>query len=455
MAFCVYCGSKLSENSRFCGSCGAPVVNPDQEATPVAAEEIVSVPPIAEEPVSAPPVVEETSPEAEKTPPVAPETPEEPVASEPAAPEIPSEPLYAAPITREHIRTAATPAAAQPMPFGNKSARGSSASYSYATPERVANPVRNKAVRPRRKFLAVFTSVLLCILLLTAMLPTYALITVRNSLQKETFLAIMQRTDLNQIPASVLDEYDEELEDLTLAELFCETINEDAGYSLEEGVWEDITPADLNRLLKETTFLEFTAEQMEGLINAILSGKKTYGIPVQAMEKLLEDNLPYLAEELNLPLEEDEIEDLAEELIESGDFDDIPIYSEMDSEVRSALEIINLILSVYALGALCLLMLLLVLLLFAVNHRDPLYALRDTGIVCVLGTVFPLLAVLGGRGLVAFAAGKDGIVYIVATVLSCVLESSLTVTASVFGAGVLLLIINGIARKVQKKKELM
>lgn len=389
---------------------------------------------------------------------------EEPV-NEPEPAPIPEPepiaPLAAAPITREHVRNSATPSGAQPMPFGNMTARGSSASYSYASQERVDNPVKNKAVRPRRKFLAVFCSVLLCILILIMMLPTFVLVTARNTMKQETLLAMMQRIDLDEIPASIIDEYDEDLENMSFAEALCEAINVEISYytgdyylnnQLIVFEWEDMTPEDLDRFLDETTFLPFIAEQAEGITQAILSGKSAYSISSKALEDLLVENTPYIVETFGLPVEVENYHLFAEQIMDEIYLGELELPNWTRSE-RQVLEIVNLSLSFYGIGALCLVLILLVLLLFVANHRDPMYAVRDVGIVCVLGTVLPLLAMLAGRIAVSAFAGKDAMMYIVCTVLSCVAESSLLVVGIVFGLGIVLLVVNGIVRKVQRKRD--
>ena len=470
MAFCIYCGAKLEDDHHFCGSCGARVNAAPAVSAPVV-EEPAYTASVAEEPVYTVPVMEEsvweapvhTEPVAED--PVEPAVPVEPEAAPheepvPAADPAPIAPLSAAPITREHVRNSATPSGAQPMPFGNMSARGSSASYSYATQERVSNPVQNKTVRPPRKFLSVFFSVVLCILILAMMLPTFMLITASNALKQETFLAVLNRIDLDEIPASVIDEYDEDLEDMSFAEALCEAINDEMDYYNGEYYlnddlviyeWENLTPKTLDRFLKGTSFLPFIAEQAEGIVEAILEGKGSYTISEKSLEKLFEENIAYIVEQMGIPLDEENYHLLVEEMVEEigeGEIE-LPAFSRSDREV---LGIVNIALSFTGIGAMCLVLILLVLLLFVANHRDPMYAVRDTGIVCVVGTILPLLLMLGGRAAVSVFAGKDAVMYLVCTVLSCIAESSLLVVGITFGLGIVLLVVNGIVRKAQRKR---
>ena len=484
MAFCIYCGTKLSENDRFCGACGkkvavmepAPVVPAAQAPATViyqpaapAAEEPVAETPVSEPVFTAPaeeaPAAEPAFEEPAAELPVAETIFTAPVTEEPAVPvteivseapvaeePVSQEPLYAAPITREHVRNAATPAAAQPMPFGNKSARGSSASYSYATPERVTNPVKNKVVRPKRKFLAVFFSVILCIALLFAMLPTYVLITVRNSLSSSTFQAVMQRIDLDELPATILDEYDSSLRGLSVAEALCNEINDQVGQDVSD--WKELTPQTLDKILDETAFLPFIADHAEGILKAVLDGEDSYRISTKEIVKVLEQDLNLLTGELDLQMEESDLDEFADDIMEEFGLDnmELPTPRDIDEDTQMTLDLLSILLSFYAIGGVALMLLLLVLLLFAANHRDPMYALRDLGIVSILGTILPLLLVLGGRVAVTMAVGKDAEMYLASIIASCVLESSLIPVAVVFGLGVVLLIVNGIVRKAQNKK---
>ena len=479
MAFCIYCGTKLGENDRFCGACGKkvavmepvpapatviyrPAAAPDAEKTvaeaPVSepvftapAEEAPAAEPVFEAPAADLPAagtVFSAPAEEETAAPVTEVVFAAPVADEP----LPQEPLFAAPITREHVRNAATPAAAQPMPFGNKSARGSSASYSYATPERVANPVKNKVVRPKRKFLAAFLSVILCIALLAAMLPAYVLITVRNSLSSSTFLAVMQRIDLDELPATILDEYDSSLRGLSVAEALCNELNDQVGRDVSD--WKEITPKTLDKILDETAFLPFIADHAEGILKAFLDGEDNYRISTKEIVKVLEQDLNLLSGELDLQMEESDLDEFADDIMEEFGLDnlELPTSQDIDEDTQMALDLLSILLSFYAIGGVALMLLLLVLLLFAANHRDPMYALRDLGIVSILGTILPLLLVLGGRAAVAVFIGKDAEMYLISIISSCVLESSLIPVAVVFGLGVALLIVNGIVRKAQNKK---
>jgi len=86
------------------------------------------------------------------------------------------------------------------------------------------------------------------------------------------------------------------------------------------------------------------------------------------------------------------------------------------------------------------------------NLKQPLYAMRDLGIVAVLGTVLPLLAVVGCRLSVSRAAGTNAVLYVGGTVVSCVLESSLILYICVFAAGVAALVVFGVVKSLRKKR---
>jgi len=304
----------------------------------------------------------------------------------------------------------------------------------------------------RRGFLGIFGSVLVCILILAFMLPTFLLITVSTALTEETFLSIMLQIDLDAVPASVLDEYDPSLEGLSLAEFICREINQEGNDTLPEGLNIDLTPKGLNAIKNKSSLLPFLAEHMEGILNALLDGKEHYRISQKKVEKLLRSNLELLSDELDLPMEDFELEETAAYLLETTGLGEIPLgtnWSEGDRQMLSVLDkLVSGSLLIVPLGILAF----FVILLFLINIKDVMYAVRDVGIVSILGSLPLLLVILGANSAPAMYAGKDAAMYLGSVVLSCVLSRSLVILISVFSAGVLLLILNGIIRAVQKKR---
>ena len=77
---------------------------------------------------------------------------------------------------------------------------------------------------------------------------------------------------------------------------------------------QPLTPKTLDRFLKGTSFLPFIAEQAEGIVEAILEGKGSYTISEKSLEKLFEENIAYIVEQMGIPLDEENYHLLVEEM---------------------------------------------------------------------------------------------------------------------------------------------
>jgi len=427
MAFCVYCGSKLGEGQRFCGACGKRIPGqPDPVIPPVA--------PAQPEPPAAPcreaaPVYNPPAQPYYQAPPVQ-EAPQS-FYQEPPVQEAPRQPVQEAPVV--------PPVFAPGEPVKPRIADR------YQKPRAAAS----QPLRPRGA-LPIIASVLLCILLLTMLLPLFALTTVQGTLTKETFVSLIRRVDLDEIPMDQLDQYSD-WNGASLAEALCDELNNAVSTTVNSQAWTQFTPALLRKLMTETTFPAFIGEHLEGLLTAFLEGADSYSISPRDVEDVLLDNLDFITEDLDLVLEEDDIPKAAQQFIRSASLDQISL-PDLDGEVETALAVARITVSRTALVPLLLVIAVLVALLFVANLKQPLYAVRDLGIVAVLGTVLPLLAVVGCRLSVSRAAGTNAVLYVGGTVVSCVLESSLILYICVFAAGVAALVAFGVVKSLRKKR---
>lgn len=455
MAFCVYCGSKLGEGQRFCGACGKRIPGqPDPVIPPVA--------PAQPEPPAAPcreaaPVYNPPAQPYYQAPPVQ-EAPQS-FYQEPSVQEAPRQPVQEAPVvppvfTPGQKMETSFPPREQALPRTEsfpplRDTPGEPVKPRIADRYQKPRAAASQPLRPRGA-LPIIASVLLCILLLTMLLPLFALTTVQGTLTKETFVSIIRRVDLDEIPMDQLDQYSD-WNGASLAEALCDELNNAVSTTVNSQAWTQFTPALLRKLMTETTFPAFIGEHLEGLLTAFLEGADSYSISPRDVEDVLLDNLDFITEELDLVLEEDDIPKAAQQFIRSASLDQISL-PDLDGEVETALAVARLIVSRTALVPLLLVIAVLVALLFVANLKQPLYAVRDLGIVAVLGTVLPLLAVVGFRLSVSRAAGTNAVLYVGGTVVSCVLESSLILYICVFAAGVAALVAFGVVKSLRKKR---
>lgn len=471
MAFCTNCGSKLAEDQRFCSKCGTMVAVAPPAASAIPQEPIYSAP--AADPFSEAPV--NTEPKAESLPIEPAEVPAQPVPAEPEA-------------VQEAVREAAQEAAPEKAVIDAGSfvfAPEFSASYdapavkfeefaeeeekndaqpqadSASEPavaaevpvtDKAAKPDgKKKASRPRRKFLPVFCSVLICILLVLLMLPTFTLLTAQNAIKQETLLDTMNRIDMDEIPASFIDESDRSLKRMSLAQYICQIINSDMS-NLNNIViaydWEDLTPRSLQQFLDETTFIDFFAEHAEGAIDAFLSGEDSYAISAKSIKRLLNENKAALTEKMNISASDRNYDHYVDFLVSDG----LNTRVELPEVEEEILDLINFGLSFYPIAGLCLVMVLLIVLLFVTNRKDRLFAVKDTGIALMVGSALFLLVILAARILCSVFVDENPLVYLITTLVSCAAESILLIVVSVLALGVILLLAYLIARSVQRKR---
>lgn len=423
MAFCTNCGSKLENGNRFCTGCGTMVAG---EPAPASPENVYSAPAYSEPEADAELTVdpglfhrEYTAEKEEPTPDVFAFSSQNSSAYDVLSPDFkgfPDQESEAEPVSEE-------------IP---KSAK------------------KDKPARPRRKFLTVFTSILICFLLIVLMLPTFTLLTVQNLPKQETLLSAMDRIDMEKLPASVIDDSDRSLKRLSFADFICDIINADMD-NLNDAVisyrWKDMTPKTLNRFLEKTTVLSFFAEHMEGMLDAALSGEDSYTFSRKSIQQVMDQNKDYIIEVMNVSVSDREYDYFVDYMVDALELEiELP---EMEDDI---VDIIDLLRSFYVVAGLCLVMVLLVVLLFVTNRKDLLFAVKDTGISFVIGASLFLLVILGGSLLASGFASEVPLVYLGITLLSCAAEVALLAAAGVLALGVILLLVNFFVRKHQRKR---
>lgn len=399
MDICKNCGAPLMDGTAFCGFCGASV----QAKQPMPAQPQAPV----QVPVYVPsqPPVQPMDPGAFGGP--APDPGKTVAWSGPVCEPAPAPPVFQAP---------------------------------QAPAYRPANvpPVKKK----KRSALTVLLSLLLCILMVLPVLPAFLLGTVSGSLNEDTYLQIILDVELSQLSGSLLDE---DLEDMDLAEAICHEVNA-VGVRFSGPVyWKDLTPDDIEQLLKETQLPEFAAEQLDRLTKAILSGKKSFKLRTKDVMKLLYEDLEVLVEDMDLPIDPDALEEAAEEIIHAMDAEEIPL--EFDRETEEILDYVRKALSAETLTVLLAAVGVLILLLMLVNLRSPFHGLRDVGIVAIISG----LLCLGITFLPGALSGLGDAGYLVSVVLKGLLQKGQLTAAVMTVGGAVLTIGSGVLRKLLKK----
>ena len=154
-------------------------------------------------------------------------------------------------------------------------------------------------------------------------------------------------------------------------------------------------------------------------------------------------------DEMGVSVSDREYDSFVSYLVSDGlEIDDIEM-PEMDD---TALDIVNFLLSIFGVIALCVVLLLLILLLFVTNKGDRLFALHDTGVCFIVGSGIFLLITLAARILAAVFVGENPWLYLGSILVGTAVESILFILLGVLGAGVILLLINYFIRKYQSKR---
>lgn len=464
--FCRECGARMTDTDKFCFNCGTPASPPVQATAEPA-------------PVPVAPVYVPRIPVAEPIPrPVAPDVtavPEEPsVPEEPQIPEAPVKAVYAPvpeqichPMQQPLYRSAQEPvypSMQQPTyaPPAYTPPAGPFADLNYPEPEQ-PQPAKAKKAKapkeqkisapakplPKRTFLNVFCSVLVCTLLVVLMLPTVLLVDLRMLADEDRILATLERVDLDEVPAR--DIFIDIDDDTTMLDWACQWMNKKLGKGFVSIFyhWEDLTPKKLTAFLKKTTVLELTADTTAGLLNDLMNGTSRTALDAGTIEDFLEDNSEFLEEEMDLVLDRSSRKQMAQQAMDLVGAEELSLELLSDSP---ALQIVSAALSVLVLIGLSVLAVLLIVLLFVISRKYVMAGVHDTGLVMLTVGIVMLVLTGAARLMSIVGAGENGIVYLTGVLAGGLLESGLLVSACIFAFGILLLAISSITRSVLKKK---
>lgn len=312
------------------------------------------------------------------------------------------------------------------------------------------HPIPVKSAPIRRGFASVFFSVLICILCVVLLSFMLLPIMIHNTVKERSILSMLQRVELDHIPASIIDSTNEDLEDISLAEALCNALNKTLENEIPAQDLKNLTPGKLDDALDETSFLPFLARHISGFYNAMLDGKETYRIPEREIVDLIEENAEYLEDILRINMDQIDIEASAELFLEEEGLGEIMIYDLSNPEEREYRDRIATGFSekdiVIPLAALLNLFALLVL----INRKFPLIAVRDVGIVGLIAVAgHVLITAFSNLGSVLFA-GKNAVGYLVCIFVSSVYNSSLILIGGIFVVSIALLVVSSILKKKKK-----
>lgn len=311
-------------------------------------------------------------------------------------------------------------------------------------------PVQPKAM-PRRNGSTVFLSVLVGIFAASLLLGACFTFILRSGLTKENVNSILQRIDLDEIPAK--DLIGSEAGSKSLSKWVCQELNEaiPEAMNISYSRWEDITPKKLREVLDETSCVEFASECAEEIVGELLWDEGEFSLDEDDIADFYKENRKYLEKEFPLTLNNSGQRLAARQTLRVLGTDEIRL-PDMDDSLRKGLELTGTALSLGMIVSAVLFVALMLLQIFVINKKYPLPAIHDAGIVLVVGTVLPLMLMGICRLLAIFFAGENGIVYLVGVILGGILESGLILTGIIFGLGVVLLLASRIGKTVQKKK---
>lgn len=399
MKLCPQCLIPYDDDQKYCSRCGSSLIE-DPDAAPAAPEE------------------PETEPEREL-----PEQPE--IAEEaPAAPEIEDFP--------EAEEEAAPPVQPEPEPKKNPREEKKEERRRQKLEREAA---RRAPIGAGRRFLAVLLSVLLFVFAFAASLGAE----LRIATGAEGLKALLGELELGSLRVDpFFDDVDEEL---SLSGLLSEDL-ETVGVSLSE--------KSVTKILRKSTLKDYLAEQLAEVFSDIYSGRSRYEFEVDDLaEELMNSKNQRAFERENLTLDRDSARTIAR-LIEGYGFGDILSRDEIREEYPSVYNALHFGLSVFTLGGMLALILLLAGLIFKANKGRIGYSLGDIG-----GVLIAVGAVLGLAGLLAkllpdlwqsLCFGEE----LAAQISGAVLISNWRVSLSVFCAGLLLAVLGRLLRGRRK-----
>ncbi len=312
--FCVHCGTKLEDSSRFCFRCGKPVavsapVKPVEEEVPaVPVAEEVPVAPVGEE-VPAEPVVEEVPAE-----PV-----EEETLAEPAVEEVPAEAVEeetpAEPIEEE---TSTEPVAEEPPVLSEMDQTAVLPPVAAETIAEEKAQKKDKKARPAPgkphimlRILTQFLSFLLCLVLIASLVGTVALADLNRIMSKDGIQQLVSsladpapqqaaagaRTVApSDIPEDILTGGDSRENIDNLASWLYNMIAEASDQPLT------VTEEQILALVREPAISAFIAEKLAGFAEDFINKTQKTTVTAQEILAVVEENQLLIEEKLDIEL---------------------------------------------------------------------------------------------------------------------------------------------------------
>ncbi len=356
--FCINCGAKLKDNSRFCAMCGTPVAaaapapaEPAEEA-PVVAPVVEEVPaelvveetpaeePVVEETPAEEPVVEEAPAEesvveeapaeesvVEEAPveePVVEEAPvEEEISAEPA-PLIPQESQPEEPPAEPVVMEVPAEPAAQETPAEEPKAN---VKEKKQKPAKAPRPARTKP-HVVLQILMQFLSFIVCVVLLASLLATVALADLNQIMSKNGIQQLVtalvnpapQRTvpvvgaggvlldddsftvpdvDISDIPEDILSGGDSEENVNNLVSWLYNEIAKSSDQPL------NVTEEQILALVQEPAISAFIAEKLAGFADDFINNTQNTTVTTEEIMAVLEENEALIEEKLGTELSDE------------------------------------------------------------------------------------------------------------------------------------------------------
>ncbi len=469
--FCHQCGAKLAPGARFCNSCGTPVMSvtpapaPVVQPAPAPAEEI---PAAALTPlfnlddlsVSQQPSAAEPAPVAEPEPEPIPE----PAPAVLTLDALMEEPASASEPVAEPVSVAVPDPAPQPEPDYSSAPTVvlSDVPYKPAYAQPVQQPVyqptpqptvphapaakADKGVLVRRGAGRTVLAVLLCIVIFLWSFVTLTLFNVRlatNGLQASaTIEAALRSVDLTEVAATDLIVNADE--DLSLSEWVLGKASELGTIPVTAD--ED----DLQEFLEESDLIPYVSQLLSDSLNDIYQGETRKIIDGDDIEDFLLDNEKDIEQILGQEINHETAGKIAASIEDSGMLDQLSTKF-LKNQQPAVYTAVNIGLSWWVLGGLCLVLVLLFLLLWKVD-RSILRACGDAGIVLMVAS-----GIWGIAGLLAMIL-PDVINSIFSffplagPIAGSLFQSFLIPTAAAFGLGVVLVLIWVLGKLIVSKR---
>ena len=442
VCFCHNCGTKLKENTKFCGACGTAVLTLADiapEETPLPVETVAEEPAVqVTEPETQVDIVE---PEAEPVIAAAETEPEpaEEVSEAIAEPEIPPVVIAFEPEVEEPAADPSVSTEPQ-MPAEPVEACVQVETKPAETKKKKKDPY------PRRGVGRTILAVLLCVLIFLWSLGALAIYDVRHFTEGKQFQTnlngVLENLDLTITPASTVVAGSVDPEQ-SLAEWAAEKVAEAYDGTVE------ITEEEMVHFLEESTVLPFFTEKLTAAVNDIHKGTASSDITRKELEDLMWENTELIEQTTGQPLTETEVAKLADqvEYLGATKFLSAENMRKTASPVYYGMKIL---LSYWVIGFFGGMALLFVLLL-AQNNKWKM--LRTCGDVGITWTVLSCIMILTALFTKLLPDVWNGIFQIeaIGSLSSAVLYSGLIPALILLGVSVLLILIKVIGKLIVTK----